>query len=108
MAADEMMGGRDVLTNLRAWFDGRSTRFADRGLQAEFTESPTGRAKPSASVMIASSARIGQLVVWDTGEAELTLGDVGSREVVEEHREITSEADLQDATQTLLGWVEVS
>lgn len=103
-----MTDGRDVLTELREWFDDRSARLADLGLQAEFSESPPDRVKRSASVMIASSSRVGQLVVWDTGEAELTLGEVGSDEVIEEHREITSHIGLQDATQTLLAWLEVS
>lgn len=97
-----------MLADLRAWVEGRSAGFADRGLQAEFTESPLDRAKRSASVMIASPSRISQLVVWNTGEAELTLGDVGSDTVVEEHREITSQIGLQDATQTLLEWLKAS
>jgi hypothetical protein len=101
-----MTGGRDVLTDLREWFDDRNAGLADLGLRVEFAESPTHRVKRSASVMIASSSRVGQLVVWDTGEAELTLGDVGSDEVMEEHREITSHLGLQDATQTLLAWLE--
>jgi hypothetical protein len=101
-----MKGRRDVLTDLREWFDNRSAGFADLGLQAEFAESPPDRVKRSASVMIASSSRVGQLVLWDTGEADLTLGDAGSDEVVEQHREITSHLGLQDATQTLLAWLE--
>jgi hypothetical protein len=106
LAADKMTGGRDVLTDLHDWFDDRNAGLADLGLQAEFAESPPDRVKRSVSVTIASSSRVGQLVVWDTGEAELTLGDIGSDEVVEEHREITSHIGLQDATQTLLAWLE--
>jgi hypothetical protein len=96
----------DMLTDLREWFDDRRGGLADLGLEAEFAESPPDRVKRSASLMIASPSRIGQLVVWDTGEAELTLGDVGSDELMEEHREITSRLGLQDATQTLLAWLE--
>jgi hypothetical protein len=103
-----MVDKRDVLTSLRAWFDGRRVALADCGLKVDFAESPPDRAKRSASVTIASSSRIGQLVVWDTGEAELTLGDVGSQEVVEEHREITSRIGLEDATQMLLAWLQAS
>ena len=98
-----MTDGRDVLNDLREWFGERSGGLAELGLQAEFAESPPDRVKRSASVTIASSTRVGQLVVWDTGEAALTLGDVSSDEVVEEHREITSQLGMQDATQTLLG-----
>jgi hypothetical protein len=101
-----MNGRRDVLTDLRAWFDGHKAELADSGFQAEYAESPPDRVKRSASVTIASPRRIGQLVVWDGGEAELTLGDSGSNEVVEEHREIISTLGLRDATQALLTWLE--
>ena len=103
-----MTDGRDVLNDLREWFAERSGGLAELGLQAEFAESPPDRVKRSAWVMIASSSRVGQLVVWDTGEAALTLGDIGSDNVVEEHREITSRLGLHDATQTLLAWLEPS
>lgn len=103
-----MTGGRDVLNDLREWFDDRGAELAELSLRAEFAESPPDRVKRSASVTIASPSRVGQLVVWDTGEAALTLGDVDSGEVVEEHREITSKLGLQDATQTLLGWLDAS
>jgi hypothetical protein len=42
-----MVEKRDVLTDLRFWFDGRCAGLADRGLQVEFTESPPARAKRS-------------------------------------------------------------
>jgi len=96
----------NMLTDLREWFDDRREKFADLGLQTTFAESPPDRAKRSASLMISSPFRVVQLVVWDTGEAELMLGDVGSGELLEEHREITSHLGLQDATQTLLTWLE--
>lgn len=103
-----MTEGRDVLTDLRKWFDDRTAGLADLGFQTEFSESPPDRVKRSVSVMIASSSKIGQLILWDSGESELLLGDVGSGEVMEEHREITSHIGLQDATQTLLAWLEAN
>lgn len=99
---------RDVLTDLRRWFDDRTAGLAELGFQTEFAESPPDRVKRSVSVMIISASKIGQLVVWDSGEAELLLGDVGSGEVINEHREITSHIGLQDATQTLLAWLEAT
>lgn len=95
-----------MLSDLRKWFDDRRAGLADLGFHAEFAESPPDRIKRSASVIVASSSRVSQLVVWDSGEAELTLGDVGDDEVVAEHREITSHIGLRDATQKLLGWLE--
>ena len=94
-----------VLTDLRAWFDARETSLLGEGYQAEFTESPSGRGKQSASVIITSAGRIGQLVIWDTGEAELSMADAAAATVAEEHREITSGIGLRDATETLIAWL---
>jgi hypothetical protein len=56
-------------------------------------------------VTLTSAERIGQLVIWDTGEAELSMADAASATVTEEHREITSGIGLRDATETLVAWL---
>jgi hypothetical protein len=100
-----MRDGAQVLSEFRAWFDNHRTALAHSGYHAEFIESPSDRDKQSASVTIVSSRRVGQLVIWDTGEAELSMGDVGSAAIMEEHREITSGIGLRDATETLVAWL---
>jgi hypothetical protein len=105
MASNEMTSETLVLSELRAWFAGRKAVLADSGYQVEFAESPPGRERPSVSITVASARRIGQLTVWSTGEAELSMGDADSGRVAEEHREITSNIGLQDATETLVAWV---
>jgi hypothetical protein len=105
MVADEMTREGTLLNDVRAWFAGHKVALAKRGLRADLRESPRDRDKQSVSVTIASDTRIGQLVVWSTGEAELSMGDVASREVVQEHREITSRLGLKDATETLVSWI---
>jgi hypothetical protein len=95
----------DVISDLKAWFEDRRTALTELGFVADFKDSPRGRAKRSAALTVASSRRIGQLVVWETGEAELNLGDIGSNDVMEEHREITSQIGIRDATETLLVWL---
>jgi hypothetical protein len=103
-----MRGMRDVISDLRTWFEERRSALADLGLNVDFKDSPSDRAKRSAALTVASSRRIGQLVVWESGEAELSFGDVESNDVVEEHREITSQIGMRDATETLLAWLERS
>jgi hypothetical protein len=103
-----MTPGRNVLSDLRAWLDAHKTSLVGDGYHVEFSESPSDRAKQSVSVVITSARRIGQLVIWDTGEAELSMGDIASAAVVEEHREITSAIGLQDATDTLVAWLNES
>jgi hypothetical protein len=97
-----------VLDALRAWFDAHKSSLASDGYQVEFAESPPDRGKRSASVTAASARRIARLVIWDTGEAELSMGDGASAVVTEEHREITSEIGLRDATETLVAWLNES
>jgi hypothetical protein len=100
-----MSEGQDLLGDLRQWFASRKIGLAERGFQVNFAESPSDRDKRSVSVTVASSQRIGRLVLWINGEAELSMGDVGSGAVTEEHREITSKIGLRDATETLVAWV---
>jgi hypothetical protein len=63
-----------MLEELQAWFANCKTELANSGYQIDFVELPRGRDKPSASITIASARRIGQLTVWSTGEAELSMG----------------------------------
>jgi len=108
MVANQMTRKGSLLNDLRVWFDAQEISLIDNGYHAEFANSPSDRGKQSASVTITSAQRIGQLVIWDTGEAELSMGDVASALVAEEHREITSEIGLQDAIQTLTTWLTES
>jgi len=95
----------DLLRRLQAWHDGAEPTLRAEGYLVEFTGPIGARPKPSASVLVGSSSRIAKLTVWSTGEAELDLGDAESGAVTEEHREITGDVGLADATRTLLAWV---
>lgn len=105
MVANEMMHEKDGLDELRLWFIARKASFAQAGYKADLVESPADRGKRSVSVTIASDRKIGQLVLWNSGEAELGMADVASGEIAEERREITSDIGLRDATMTLMAWL---
>jgi hypothetical protein len=100
-----MMHEKDGLDELRLWFIARKASFAQAGYKADLVESPADRGKRSVSVTIASDRKIGQLVLWNSGEAELGMADVASGEIAEERREITSDIGLRDATMTLMAWL---
>lgn len=95
----------DLLKRLQGWYDNAAPPLRKEGYIVEFTEPVRGRLKPSASVLVGSPIRIGKLTLWSTGDAELALGDAVSGAVTEEHREITDDAELADATRTLVAWV---
>jgi hypothetical protein len=88
------------------WFIGREAALTRDGYKADLVESPEEREKRSVSVTIASARRIGQLVLWSTGEAELGMADIAPGEVTEERREIATDVGLNDATMTLMAWLE--
>ena len=97
-----------MFDDLRAWFEAHKSSLARRGYVVEFAESPSDRSKRSASVTVSSARRIGRLVIWDTGEAELSIGDATSGVITDDHREITTEIGLRDAVETLLAWLSES
>jgi hypothetical protein len=95
----------DLLNRLQAWHDEVAPTLRGAGYVVEFTGPIGARPKRSASVLVGSTSRIAKLTVWSTGEAELDLGDAVSGAVTEEHREITGDVGLADATQSLVAWV---
>ena len=95
----------DLLRRLQAWYDDTLPGLQAEGYVAEFSKSDLERPKPSASVTVFASSRIGRLTVWVTGEAQLGLGNGESGEFIEEHREISGDLELADATRTLVAWV---
>jgi hypothetical protein len=88
------------------WFIGREAALTRDRYKADLVESPEEREKRSVSVTIASARRIGQLVLRSTGEAELGMADIAPGEVTEERREIATDVGLNDATMTLMAWLE--
>lgn len=103
-----MSNATDLLDRLRIWHDEFAPSLRVEGYVVEFTEPLRTRAKPSASVLVGSTRRIAKLTVWSTGEAELDLGDAISGKATMEHREVTGDLGLTDATHTLVEWVRGS
>lgn len=100
-----MSDEKGVLRDLSSWLEAHESGLTARGYQVEYTESPEDRPKKSASLMISTEQRVGQLILWETGEAELGLGDISTPEISQQHREITSHSNLVDATQELIDWL---
>lgn len=94
----------DLLTQLREWYDSQPNVTSD-GISLEFTDPPFARAKRSASATAIGSTRLARLTVWETGEAELDLGDSATGEMDQQHREITGSLGLADAVETMMAWV---
>jgi hypothetical protein len=67
-----------LLDELRTWFNNEAPALAAIGCRLDFNESLFDRDKHSTTITVTSARRIAQLVVWDTVEAELSMGDLTS------------------------------
>lgn len=53
-----------------------------------------------------SKRGLAQLMLWETGELDLVIGDAYSGEILlDEHREVFSEIGIQDALATIEGYL---
>jgi hypothetical protein len=95
MELDDLRGW---YTRLRAELD--ASRF-EVGLQGP----EAGRAKASACLSIDGPERLGALVVWESGEAQLQLGDVMSGQVTDEALWLADAGQLAAAVRGMVTWV---
>ncbi|WP_456318812.1 immunity protein TriTu family protein [Allokutzneria albata] len=90
---------------LEGWFERREGEFNRLDIAVRLTRSPMdGRDKASAWVDFDSSARIGQIVVWDAGEAELHCIEVNAEPGPPEYRILLPAEDLHEAADSVAGW----
>ncbi|TLS45920.1 hypothetical protein FE633_12240 [Streptomyces montanus] len=64
-----------------------------------------GRAKASVCLSVDGPERLGELVVWETGEAQLQLGDVAGGLVTDERMWLADAEQLATAVGRMTAWV---
>ncbi|MEV4315954.1 hypothetical protein [Actinocrispum sp. NPDC049592] len=84
-----------LLVGVEAWVARHRGAMVERGLAVEIERSPGDRSKQAVSVGIDAGGRVGQLVVWDSGEVEMTLGGVDSDEVAVEAGDVETVAQVE-------------
>ena len=87
------------------WAQTLQNWLAKHDVQLTFGRSEGDRPKHSSWVNIRSSDREGELLVWDSGEAELNLSD-GSGAVTREHHDLRDISDLAPLLQGLIDLVD--
>lgn len=82
--------------------DGARGRFARRGITLEL-QTPSESGEKTGVRLDASSGRgLAQLLLWNTGELDLTVGDPNTGDVLlNEHREVTSKLGISDVLDTI-------
>lgn len=98
---------RPVVLMSRALEDARPS-FAAAGVQISLVPPPAASAVASIRIDADSSRALAQIVVRDTGELDLVIGDALTGTVlVDEHREITDGVGVEDVLRTLLFYLRV-
>lgn len=93
----------EVIENLRQWFEQNAPALRERGFEVSLESGPSKANKASAWIDIDSAAALGQLIVWETGELDLQVGDRDSDDLrLNEHRVVETADQLQDALRDLL------
>lgn len=87
---------------LRAWVEVRRESLAAEGVALDLDESRSGWVKASIALAVDGPDAVGQLTVWENGEAELEYGAVATGQVVAEHRSLASVEDLHRALDDLV------
>jgi hypothetical protein len=83
-------------------YDEARERFAKRGISLDL-QTPSDAGEKTGVRLDAWSGRgLAQLLLWDTGELDLTVGDANTGDILlNEHREVTSRLGISDALETI-------
>jgi hypothetical protein len=92
-----------VINHLSSWFDQNAAGLRERGLEVSLKRGSAQADKASAWIDIDSPDALGQLILWESGELDLRVGDRKSGDLsVNEHRDIQTEDELDDALRDLI------
>jgi hypothetical protein len=97
-------GDQNLLFAMKDWFEENRINLANRGFSLNLRETPKdGRPKLSSFVDIDFEDRMGRITLWSTGEVEITVLEVSTeQDVVNQHRQVNSTAELHNAFEFLL------
>lgn len=94
----------DMLQALRNWFTANQPDIHEQGLTGELHDSPrNGHGKQAVYLDIDAPKSMARIIVWNTGEGELTMLDIDSGEnLLVEHHEFRSASALDAALNRLV------
>ncbi|WP_328873143.1 hypothetical protein OHT76_25260 [Streptomyces sp. NBC_00287] len=95
----------DALAELWSWYERLRL---EPGLTVTWRGPEPDRAKSSASLCAEGAARVAELIAWESGEAQLLLGDVASGEVTDEALQLTDPDALAQVVGRLRKWMFAS
>lgn len=88
------------------WVSRHEAEIVGHGTTLELDSSSAGYPKQMVALTLENDERIGQLVLWETGEAELSVIDVESeQDLLVESRDVQSLFGLQEGLDALVSVV---
>lgn len=93
------------LDDLRTWHVRLRSELDEARFDVGWQGPVAGRPKQSACLSIDGPDRLGELIVWSTGEAQLQLGEVASGEVVDERLQLSDSRQLAQVVARMKAWV---
>ncbi|WP_329052726.1 hypothetical protein OG873_25215 [Streptomyces violaceus] len=93
------------LDDLRVWHIRLRSELDEARFDVGWQGPVADRPKQSACLSIDGPDRLGELIVWSTGEAQLQLGDVASGEVLDEQLQLIDARQLAQAVTRMKAWV---
>ncbi|MFE0681211.1 hypothetical protein ACFW17_10435 [Streptomyces sp. NPDC058961] len=71
----------------------------------EINHSPADRDPRSLQWVLESPDKFGEIILWESGEAEVSFAVIETSEVRAEHRDIASPTELEGVLTEVLRWV---
>lgn len=93
----------DVIEHLDDWLTANEEQLTHLGYSASIDQGNPSADDVSAYIDPESPRALGQIILWESGEADLRAGTKGSDELrLDEHRMISRREDLDEAMEALL------
>jgi uncharacterized protein (DUF1684 family) len=96
-----------ILDMMERWVEARRQPLAAKGITVSTARGPADRTPAAAWADFESPTRAVRLTVWADGQADLAVLDFKKgRELLDEHREITTTVGLDNVELSILAWLE--
>jgi hypothetical protein len=99
-----VLTGAEILVAVQHWIAAQSDISTNINVKSEIQESPPDRDPRSVRWILEGAEMMGQIIVWEDGQAELDLANAATGDVQSEHRNITNETDLESALSAVRDW----
>lgn len=98
--------GSDLLNAAQESIRAIESALINQVIASEVKSSPEGRKPRSIRWILEGPEVMGQIVLWEDGQAELDLADMSTGDVKTEHRNIEDQKGLEGALIAVRDWVD--